>query len=77
MKDFAAAIQRSGIRKVLRLEIRVRDEESSDFIPGCGMLVVNPPWHFDDEAKAIVQWLAPALAITGLGRGRVDWLVPE
>ena len=43
----------------------------------CGVLVVNPPWHFDDEAKAIVQWLAPLLAITGPGRASVDWLVPE
>jgi 23S rRNA (adenine2030-N6)-methyltransferase len=41
------------------------------------MLVVNPPWHFDKEAGAIVRWLAPVLAITGPGHARVDWLVPE
>ena len=77
MRDFAATIQRSGIRKVLRLEIEVRERDESTFIPGCGMLVVNPPWHFDEEAKVILKWLAPLLAVSGPGRARVDWLVPE
>ena len=76
MKDFHAAIQRSGIRKVLRLEIVVRNE-TDNFIPGCGMLVVNPPWHFYEEGEKIVSWLAPVLGIDGPGRARVDWLVPE
>ena len=77
MRDFAAAIERSGIRKVLRLEIVVREREDDAFIPGCGMLVVNPPWHFDQEAKPLLQWLAQLLAVSGAGRARVDWLVPE
>jgi len=77
MKDFAASVQRSGIRKVLRLEIIVRSDDETGFIPGCGMLVVNPPWHFDEEGKAIVEWLAPTLAVSGRGRARIDWLVPE
>jgi 23S rRNA A2030 N6-methylase RlmJ len=41
------------------------------------MLVVNPPWRFDDEAKAIVQYLAKKLAVGGKGSAKVDWLVPE
>ena len=77
MRDFAADIQRSGIRKILRLEIEVRERDESAFIPGCGMLVVNPPWHFDDEAKPLLAWLAKKLAADGAGRSRVDWLVPE
>ena len=77
MRDFAAAVQRSGIPKILRLEIEVRERDESGFVPGCGMLVVNPPWHCDDEAKTIVPWLARALAVKGHGRSRVDWLVPE
>ena len=65
------------MRKVLRLEIVVRERDESGFIPGCGMLVVNPPWHFDKEAKPLLQWLAQLLAVDGAGRARVDWLVPE
>jgi 23S rRNA (adenine2030-N6)-methyltransferase len=77
MRDFARDIERSGIRKVLQVELIVRERSEDGLIPGCGMLVINPPWHFDDEAKWIVQWLAAKLAMDGEGRSRVDWLVPE
>jgi 23S rRNA (adenine2030-N6)-methyltransferase len=77
MRDFAAAIQRSGIRKVLRAEIVVRERDESGIIPGCGMLIVNPPWRFDTQSKPIVEWLAAKLAVSGTGRAKVDLLVPE
>jgi 23S rRNA (adenine2030-N6)-methyltransferase len=77
MRDFAQDVQRSGIRKVLRAELVVRERDESEIIPGCGMLVVNPPWRFDEEAKVIVQYLAKKLVVSGTGSGKVDWLVPE
>ena len=77
MRDFLAAVARSGVRKVLRVEIVVRERDESGIIPGCGMLVVNPPWRFDTEAKTIVKWLAPRLAVSGKGQALVEWLVPE
>ena len=33
--------------------------------------------QFDREAKALLAWLAPRLAVNGLGHHRIDWLVPE
>ncbi len=77
MRDFALDIQRSGIRKVLRLELTVRERDETGIIPGCGMLVINPPWHFDEEAKPMVEWLAKKLLVSGKGSARVDWLVKE
>jgi 23S rRNA (adenine2030-N6)-methyltransferase len=77
IRDFMGTLERSGIRKILRLEIEVRERDESGLIPGCGMLVVNPPWHFDEEARPVVQWLAKKLGISGAGRARVEWLVPE
>jgi len=77
MRDFMASIERSGIRKVLRLELTVRGRDESGFIPGCGMLVINPPWHFDEEARPLLQYLWRVLAIDGAGRAEVSWLVPE
>ena len=77
MRDFLDAVKRSGIRKVLRAEIEVRERDESSIIPGCGMLVVNPPWKLDREARTIVQWLAPKLRVSGESRALVDWLVPE
>ena len=77
MRDFLRHVERSRLRKVLRLELVVRERDESGIIPGCGMLVVNPPWHFDSEAKPIVQWLAKKLVVTGRGEWVVEWLVPE
>ena len=77
MRDFLASIARSGIRKVLRLEIVVRERDETGIIPGCGMLVVNPPWHFEKEAKTMVEYLARTLAVSGRGQSLVEWLVPE
>ena len=77
MRDFYGAVQRSGMRKVLRFEIEVRERDESGIIPGCGMLVVNPPWRLDTEAKPMISWLAKKLVVTGAPRARTDWLVPE
>jgi len=77
MRDFAEKIVRSGIRKVLRMELIIRERDESALVPGCGMLVINPPWRFEQEAKALLRYLWPVLAIDGAGGPKVDWLVPE
>ena len=77
MRDFLGSIQRSGIRKVLRIEIVVRERDESGIIPGCGMLVVNPPFGFDTEAQSVLDWLWPILNEDGAGGVRLRWLVPE
>jgi len=41
------------------------------------MLVVNPPFGFEDAARAILKWLWPALSQEHQGEQRVTWLVPE
>ena len=77
MSDFYAQVARSGVPKIMRLGLMVRAQDDDAFIPGCGMLVVNPPWHFEEEAQSILPWLAEKLAIDDAGSARVDWLVPE
>jgi 23S rRNA (adenine2030-N6)-methyltransferase len=77
MEGFARAVERTGIDKILRLELRVREPAKDAPRPGCGMLVVNPPWKFDKEARALLDWIWRALAQDGAGGVKVDWLVPE
>ncbi|MCW5604844.1 MAG: 23S rRNA (adenine(2030)-N(6))-methyltransferase RlmJ [Burkholderiales bacterium] len=76
MLGFERDVLRTGIRKILRLELRIAPEGSAT-IPGCGMLVVNPPWKFDTEARPLLDWLWKVLSTDGTGEVRVDWLVPE
>jgi 23S rRNA (adenine2030-N6)-methyltransferase len=77
MQGFYREIGRTGISKVLRLELMVRDTSVDSTVPGCGMLVVNPPWKFDTEARPLLDWIWKALAQDGQGSTRVDWLIPE
>ncbi|MDR3439155.1 23S rRNA (adenine(2030)-N(6))-methyltransferase RlmJ [Telmatospirillum sp.] len=40
---------------------------------GCGLLLLNPPWHLDEELKALLPVLADCLGATG--PSGVRWLV--
>jgi 23S rRNA (adenine2030-N6)-methyltransferase len=77
MRSFELDVRKTGMTKVLRLELRVREGNVAAPIPGCGMLVVNPPWKFEAEARPLLEWLRKALAVEGAGGARVEWLVPE
>jgi 23S rRNA (adenine2030-N6)-methyltransferase len=75
MRGFEAEVVATGIRRVLQLELEVRAE--GEGLRGSGLLVVNPPWHFDDEARPILEWLTPVLAQDEGAASSVRWLVPE
>jgi hypothetical protein len=44
---------------------------------GCGLVILNPPWKFADEAAETVEFLAKVLAQGRGARGDLIWLVPE
>ena len=77
MRGFERDVERTRIGKILRLELLVRKRDADTPIPGCGMLVVNPPWKFDAEARPLLHWLWRALTPDGAGGVKVDWLAPE
>lgn len=77
MRAFERDVVASGIRRVLRLELSVHPARWRLGLRGCGMLVVNPPFGFAEEADGILAWLWPVLASEGDGGRRIDWLSPE
>ena len=77
MRGFERDVQKTGIGRILRLELLVRKRDADTAIPGCGMLVVNPPWKFEAEARPLLDWIWRALSPDGAGGAKVDWLVPE
>jgi 23S rRNA (adenine2030-N6)-methyltransferase len=77
MHAFARGVVASGIRKVLELELSVFPEKWSVSLRGSGMLVINPPFGFEEEASALLPWLWQALSSEGEGKWRVNWLIPE
>ncbi len=77
MRAFERDVRARGIRKILRLELSVLPEGWNDSLRGCGMLVVNPPYGFEEEAGALLPWLWGALSEARTGGYDVRWLVPE
>ena len=79
VKDLAAidrmrvALTRSGIRRLIRAELSVRDRDTPDTFNGTGLIICNPPWQFDSTLKVILAGLTPIL-MQGPGSA---WLIDE
>lgn len=77
MHGFERGILATGIRKILQIELSVLPESWTVSLRGCGMLIVNPPFGVEAEARSMLEWLKPMLSEAGDGGTRVNWLVPE
>jgi 23S rRNA (adenine2030-N6)-methyltransferase len=70
-----AALQRSGLRKLLQLELTVRPSNSPLGLNGSGLVIANPPWKFDAEIAEALRHVHAALSEAG--SSTVEWLVGE
>ena len=61
MRTFARDLANSGMRRLLWLELRLKKHEAGK-LGGCGMIVLNPPYGFAEEAKSILGWLKQVLS---------------
>ena len=82
-KDLAAVerfykqLVASGIRRMLAIEFDVATPVKDGRLSGNGLIVINPPFTLEGEARELLAWLAMRLA---RGRGanwRIDWLAGE
>jgi 23S rRNA (adenine2030-N6)-methyltransferase len=61
----------------LACELEIAGELSTIKMRGCGLLIINPPWKFDADAKPTLTFLAKALAHAPGGGARLEWIEPE
>jgi 23S rRNA (adenine2030-N6)-methyltransferase len=84
----ARRLARSGIAKILRVELTVaqnpNDTQMGDTqmrregpLGSCGLIVVNPPWPLAGELATLLPELAAILSGAGAGSHRLDWLAGE
>jgi 23S rRNA (adenine2030-N6)-methyltransferase len=73
---FLHAMQDTGITKQLCLELLVAPRLTPSGLPGCGMLIINPPFGLDQEAALLLPLLQKTMDMGG-GSTRLEWLVPE
>ena len=77
VSEFEQSVTNCGVRKVLKLELSIHPGNWQASLRGSAMLLVNPPYGFDDIAAPMLHWLWKALSPDGNGRYRVKWLVKE
>jgi 23S rRNA (adenine2030-N6)-methyltransferase len=73
----ARRLRRSGMAKILRVELSVPVPRESAGLGACGLIVVNPPWTLAGELEILLPELAAALSDERSGTHRVDWLAGE
>jgi 23S rRNA (adenine2030-N6)-methyltransferase len=61
----------------LVVEVSVADENAGLRMRGSGMVIVNPPWKFEQNVQTALESLARILAQAPGGRASVRWLVQE
>jgi 23S rRNA (adenine2030-N6)-methyltransferase len=74
--SFAADLARQGVKRVLRLELQIDRPAPRVPLARCGLIIVNPPFGLDAEAKLLLPWLAGVLG----GRQPeflIEWLAGE
>jgi 23S rRNA (adenine2030-N6)-methyltransferase len=69
VRDFFAAMQASGIRDVVAAELWLRAPLDPGRLNGSGMLLVNPPYRFEEQAQPILAALLERLGDRDPGEG--------
>lgn len=74
---FRGNLERSGIRRILDVQLRVLPGDAQVGMAGAGLVIVNPPWLLDERLGELLPQLHALLADDGCGGTSVEWLVPE
>ena len=64
VREFHTNLAFSGLRDIIALELYLRTPTDAGRLNGCGLVVINPPYRFEDCATAIAN-----AVLSGLGHG--------
>jgi 23S rRNA (adenine2030-N6)-methyltransferase len=77
IEEFLAGVLALQPPPTLLAELSVAPDTSDRKLKGCGLVIINPPWRFEAQAREILGFLAPVLAQEPGADVRVSWLVSE
>lgn len=69
VRDFHATMRASGIRDVITVDLHLREPSDPARLNGCGLLVINPPWQFPEQALVLARAVLDGLAAAEPGAG--------
>jgi 23S rRNA (adenine2030-N6)-methyltransferase len=75
--DFFAELRLLRPPPTLAAELMIAGYASPMKLKGCGLVVINPPWQFEQTAGPMMEFFGEALAQAPGGGGRIEWIVPE
>ncbi|MBW4092061.1 MAG: 23S rRNA (adenine(2030)-N(6))-methyltransferase RlmJ [Proteobacteria bacterium] len=61
LRDFFAALQSAGLRDLVAAELWLRAPLDPERLNGCGLVVANPPWRFEEEVPPLLDALLDGL----------------
>lgn len=76
IKQLIKRLEHSGIRKILQIELGVKQDNAQRGMTASGMIVVNPPWQLEQQMQQILPYLSQVLS-QGKGHWTLNWIVPE
>ncbi len=69
VRAFLDGLRESGVRDVVTAEFCLREPVDAGRLNGCGILVINPPYRFEQEVPAILEALLERLGDREPGEG--------
>ncbi len=73
--NFYKELQDSGMRDLIYCEFALPFSVTS--LTACGMIVLRPPWQWQQEVEKLLAWLSQALSAPAVGSWQFKCLVPE
>ncbi|HRK25193.1 MAG TPA: 23S rRNA (adenine(2030)-N(6))-methyltransferase RlmJ [Beijerinckiaceae bacterium] len=77
VERFFDALEATGIRKILRLELAVDQVRPDGPLAATGVIMVNPPHRLETEARLLLPFLARRLARSRDAATCIEWIVAE
>jgi 23S rRNA (adenine2030-N6)-methyltransferase len=77
VRAFYLAVAESGLRDVVATEFMLRPPNEFDHLGGCGLLVINPPYRFEEDAAPMLSALVDSIGEPGVSQAVVTRLVAE
>lgn len=68
--NFRTELARTGIKRLIRAELLIRNRAAAGRFNGTGLVICNPPWKFEETLNALLTSLWPHLA-DAPGAGKV------
>jgi 23S rRNA (adenine2030-N6)-methyltransferase len=68
---FHQSLRRTGFEKILIAELCIYPEDVAIRLNGCGLVIVNPPWQWDEQLQILLPWLWHQLTVKQQGYYRI------